>query len=386
MVFRVPQDHDGVGIVCPGCRRLLKIPHEHDEPPPLMVPLRSVEPAWPQAQPLANPPSSSGQGESAHDPQRQTQAGAPAQSPATPAVMMLKRKRRRKSKKDESPDWERDGTGPELEDEEVESRRMHWMLGGGGLLLAGIIAGVILALRSAPEAPEVAIEAPTHPQASQSSVELSDMQLLQLAEPLAGQFLNAGTVEALLPLVRDPSRAEPRMRRLYPDGTLPAPGLSEFKPEELMERQGKVCTVQIRNRDFEPRLISFVETPGGLKVDWEAWVGWSDISWADFTRQRITKPTLFRVVLEPVEYYNFGFSDENQWVSYRLTTLDGESSLYGYAVRGSDLDGKIKPPTEFKCVYATLMLRFPDGASDANQVLIDDWLGNCWSIENEPSQ
>jgi hypothetical protein len=95
---------------------------------------------------------------------------------------------------------------------------------------------------------------------------------------------------------------------------------------------------------------------------------------------------LFRVVLEPVEYYNFGFADETRWVSYRLSSLQGEQVFYGYTERGSALDGQLRPPPEIKSTHATLMLRFPEQAETSNQVLIDGWLGNCWSLENEPSR
>lgn len=246
-----------------------------------------------------------------------------------------------------------------------------------------MIFGVIMALRSAP-APQPVAQAPKPKMAPVKAVEMSDLELIRLGEPLVRKFLQAGSVEELLPLVREPARAEPRMRKLHPDGKVTAPGMAEFKPDELLERQGKVATIQIRDRTFQPRLISLVETPGGLKVDWEAWVGWSEISWKDFSEKRVKTPTLFRVVLEPVDYYNFGFSDETHWVSYRLSTLDGELVLYGYTERGSELDGRIRPAPEVGRVNATLMLKFPEQAETSSQVLIDGWLGNCWALENEP--
>ena len=53
-----------------------------------------------------------------------------------------------------------------------------------------------------------------------------------------------------------------------------------------------------------------MDTPQGLKVDWESWAGWSEISWEKFLSMKPVSEHVFRVTLSAVDYYNFGFADE----------------------------------------------------------------------------
>lgn len=376
MVFRVPQDHHGMGIVCPGCRRLLRVPGEEDEPPPLMAPLRRVESADVREEP-----------NSLNRQPQPAEANSSVVVGHDAAMGGIRRRRRRKSRKDTGPSWEQGEHGRAAGESFEESRRLGWWLGGGGVALVAIVVALVFWLRREPAnvpAPSAGAAAPVRRTPSEPTG-LSDLELIRQAEPLARNFLSAKSVEECLPLVREPARAEARMRRFYPDGVISPVGLGEFLPEEVMEREGPIATIQLRDGKFEPRMISFVETPQGLKIDWEAWVGWGPLGWKEFSQQRSKQPTLFRVILEAVDYYNFDFADENHWACYRLSSWDGEHVLYGYVERGSALDGKLKPAPEVGRVQATVMLRFPDQPSTANQVLIDNWLGNCWSIPSEPT-
>jgi hypothetical protein len=110
------------------------------------------------------------------------------------------------------------------------------------------------------------------------------------------------------------------------------------------------------------------------------------MTWDEFLTSKPTSPTLFRVSVHPVEYYNFAFTDDTRWRSYRLDSPDGQHTIYGYVERGSLADSRIQLPPEAKMSPYTLYLRFPEDAGSRNQVLIDRIAADSWLIENEDPQ
>jgi len=142
--------------------------------------------------------------------------------------------------------------------------------------------------------------------------------------------------------------------------------------------------VDVRTRNFEKRQITFVETPEGLKIDWESWVGWSEMSWPALLAALPTQATVFRLIVKRVDYYNFGFSDDNQWQSYRLESLDGEHMIFGYVQRGSAAAAKIQMGSEVDFLPMILKIRFPAKvAASNNQVVIDEVVATNWLEKDE---
>jgi hypothetical protein len=334
---------------------LLKIPVSGDRLPPLVMPTRAASP---------EAGDESGEGS--------------------------RRKRKRKSRRSGgAQEWERElrnSHGPRKGDK----RQMVWMLAGGGVLFILVLVGVVVAMlgggKTVPKAadnaapagqiaPRVAV-APAKP-------ERSDAARLADAEPVIRGFLEARHVEDLLPLVRNPATAGPRMRSHYGGDSIDAPGLSEVVAARGLSRIGEVFTVSVRTRTHEEKAIAFEETADGVRIDWESWAGWSEMPWDVFMAEKPTSPKLFRVNLDMVDYYNFAFADDRKWQSYRLISPDGEHALYGYVEKGTVLDSRLKPPPDTKSVPLTLSLKFPENATAANQVLIDALLADGWVIDSE---
>jgi len=353
-VFRVPRDHDGHGVVCPSCRRMLKIPAPEDETPPLVVP----------------PPVSDSTG---------TAGAAPTGRGG--------RRRKKKARHGDDHEWERSRTAKARSSSRREKRQMIWMLVGGCVLLALMVAGVLFAMLGGRQPLPVA-ETPTiFPPAAEvtaiSDVPLSDAAFLAEAEPLAGKFLSATRIEELLPLVRQPAKAEPRMRALHPAGTFTAPGMNAFNSQAEVVRDGSILSVKVRTGAYEEKTLSFLPSPDGLRIDWESWAGWSDVPWTRFITEKPSSPALFRVMLSQVEYYNFAFTDDRKWQSYRIESPDGAHALYGYTERGSTLAARLRPPSEKQQIPMMLTLKFPEKATSGNQVLIDGLIAEGWVLQTE---
>lgn len=269
---------------------------------------------------------------------------------------------------------------------------MFWMLMGGAALFLLILAGVLVILLGGDAAnpPVVAASQPAQaaapavtPEAAPAAALPTDAALLVVAAPLAKKFLEARRIDELLPLVRNPGAAESRMRRLYPNGSLVAPGMADFNQNAVIARLGTTATIRVRTRDFEEKSLVFVATPQGLKIDWESWVGWSDLPWQEFLASKPTAPHVFRLILSSVDYYNFAFTDDVKWQAYRLSSPDETHAVYGYAERGSKVNSRLRPPPDNAQVPMILSLKFPAAATSNNQVLIDQVVADGWVLESE---
>lgn len=260
-------------------------------------------------------------------------------------------------------------------------------------MLALIVGGVIISMSqsanssvrstagtTALPAPVTTEKKPTEPVVP---VARTDASWVAETEPLARQFLKATTVEELLPLVRNPATAEPRMRTHYPDGKVVAPGLSQFNSTDGALFRKNIAVIPIRTLDYQDKNLAFVETPEGMKIDWESWVGWSDISWAKFLEAKPVSGHVFRVILSPVSYYNFDYADDAKWQSYRLLSPDRACSIYGYAEKLGAVNKQLGIDPADSEVLLTLSLKFPANAKSASQVEIERIVAEGW-VEGAP--
>lgn len=346
-VFRVPRDHDGKGIVCPSCRRMLRIPTSTDTPPPLLVP---------QAKDIHQVMDVTGEAKKSN-----------------------KRRRSKKSAGGEH-SWENSPTPARVR--RGTKRKNRWALAGVGLAFLAMVAGlVVLLVGGRPPVTDGASDPtvpPPKPEESLAVAPRSEAAVLGEAEPLTRKFLAATTVEEILPIVRDPAVAEARIRKAHPDGKIAAPGISQFNAGQGMLATGGLYSIPVLTRDQEAKSLAFVQTPEGLKIDWESWVGWSEISWGEF---RTTKPVVgqaFRVILSPVDYYNFDFTDDSKWKSYRLESPDKEHAIYGYVEKGSLLDRQVHLDEDKKSSLMMLSLKFPENAISDSQVEIERYICDGW--------
>jgi hypothetical protein len=325
---------------------MLRIPSATDVPPPLMAPVRLAVPDEALAEP---------------EPKRT--------------------KKRRGGKKAITSDdhfWERapskGGSGRR------ETRQMRWMLIGGGLLFALSLGGVIVSLYTHPlvPSPQTKVTPAVVALKEIKASDRSDVSILSETQPLAKRFLEAKTVDELLPCVRNLGVVEKRIRSFYPQGEITAPGMAKFNTSGSVTQKDSFIAVSVRTADQEEKLLAFVETPQGLRVDWEAWVGWSDVRWDDFISTKSTKPSTFRLSLAKVDYYNFGYLDDAKWRSYRLESPDGEHSLYGYVERGSALDKQIQIDADTSTLPMMLSLRFAPDSKARDQVEITGVVAEGW--------
>jgi hypothetical protein len=319
---------------------------------------------------------------------RKPQAPEQPQAPSAPQGMV--RRRKKKSRSPEGHSWD-SSPGMHRRSGSEDKKQMIWMLVGGFTLFALIVGGVWMAMRGGDTAgsadsgmpPAKPDSGEARPAVPVPALEKSDAAIAAEIEPMTRKFLEATRIEEILPLVRDRAAAEPRIRRAYPDGKITPPGMAEFNTNAEIIREGSMVSVFVRTKQYEEKAITFIQEPDGFKIDWESWFGWSDLTWEDFMATKPTEAKVFRVNLSAIDYYNTGFSDDEKWQSYRLTSPDGNHAVYGYAERGSILDARLKLPSDTTSSALILSLSFPENATTSNQVLIRELIAEGWVMQNE---
>ena len=349
-VFRVPRDHDGTGLVCPCCRRLLKLPAPGEALPPLVL-----------------------------------ETPAPAQSAETePPPGTVAVRRRHRGNKVAGPAWEQ-------ESRKQRSKHLnHWIVAGVADIIIGVaavtatilhqrpaVADAIPGTQPVPDAPTVV--QPTLPPPKAGRIEeFNAAEFQKTAETMARSFLAAKDISEVLPLIRHPEISAPRLKQVWPDGHLQSPGLEVFAENGEIGFLSGTATVSVRTSDFQSRLLRFVKTDSGWKIDWESWADWSEVSWADFVAKKPVTPQRFRVRASVSAYYNFNFSDENKWRCYLLQSVDGEHQVYGYAETGSAQNDRMRLNGDLHDSPMMLDIHFPADSGSANQVLIDRIVADDW--------
>jgi len=208
---------------------------------------------------------------------------------------------------------------------------------------------------------------------------------IKKAEELANKFLSAKSVDELRDIIRNPEITIPKIIKLHPDNKIDMGGLLSFNPTDQFRKSGDFISVTVRTKNYDERTMVFTETPDGIRIDWESWVGWCEMGWSEFMEAKPTTGILFRVKLNDTNYYNFDFSEESKWRSYTLLSHDEKSRMYGYVELGTQVAKDIGNAFEPGDRFFTLLLKFPENASSNNQVIIERVISSGWIIPNSPS-
>ncbi len=200
-------------------------------------------------------------------------------------------------------------------------------------------------------------------------------------DSVARNFLEAKSVEEMLRWVRLPEQTKPKVEKWLAGAAYKAPGLQTMAGEYRYsaEKGREIFTVPVRTGDFEQRDLMLVREPAGLRADWEAWVAWSEMSLKQFRKEKPQEPKAFRVVVSESDYFNFHFKNEVEWSSYRIDSLDGEESIFGYAPRGTDMNSHLDLMISKGTTKMLLLrLKFPAEGRADNQAEIVEVVSDSW--------
>jgi len=204
-------------------------------------------------------------------------------------------------------------------------------------------------------------------------------------------FFTATSVSSLNHMIRQPERVIPLMKQYYRNGTIAANPVRNVKGLQplTLDNRGNfwMATTSLTNGKTQ-NLIIEIDGTGTPKIDWETLVCYQPMKWDDFVSQRPAGTSLdFRVYAERDNFYSHEFSDSKQWISFRLTSLDSDETVFGYARAGSTeamelLDLLVKNNGRKSTVI--LRLSIPEGLRSHRGVVIEKLMSPRWLYLDPP--
>lgn len=234
-----------------------------------------------------------------------------------------------------------------------------------------------------------------------------DGQTTDLESPEVGvaigllkKYFEAKAWKDKLPLVHQSAEVGTLMQEFYGSQGLADPVLTGLiSASDMRIGNQKVLALSFGCGDRLDMVVhaNFHRSPGGLRLDWESFVGFSDKSMREFRSSRCIAPTVFRVLAVTDDYYNFEFGDAAKFLSVRLYSPNGDDYVHGYCLRES-AEGKkllqiLGDPTRSSTVAAsgnglraqtnghfpvTVRLAFPENSQSDRCVRIDKFVSPWW--------
>lgn len=202
---------------------------------------------------------------------------------------------------------------------------------------------------------------------------------------LLDQYWKTSAWQDRIPLVINSDRVAALMKDFYETqgATDPQPGGMISKARYLINGTEILYFSYTSSRPTGTLEIALLRGPQGkFLIDWESLTGYGEMSFQDFRTKRPTKPVALRAYVRLFEYYNFEFSDAKKYLCMKLTSENGESSVYAYCERGTELarwletDLASTGPAGFKGYL--LQVSFPPSAQSNQCVNLDKVMTARW--------
>ena len=209
------------------------------------------------------------------------------------------------------------------------------------------------------------------------------------AKPFLEKFVQAESIDEMIPFIRDKERVEPMIRDYYKKIRFRQKKLFRIgMPEECVQDSDYlVIPLRIKGETFD-RAIA-VSWRGPLKFDWESYEGYSDLTIKEFRKQKPLKPVLLRVELKKDAYFNRCFSDPDRYECYEVNDVRRDW-MHGYIEKDSDAMFSLKKALAGRdyadeAFFAIIRGKFPKlhGNHD-RQFEIAEIVSIGWVLPNEP--
>lgn len=260
-----------------------------------------------------------------------------------------------------------------------------------GLTITGAVIWSLTRVEKADEQLNLIRETTQSVLVDEEKEEREATQLVDRLERQLRAYFNVTTVEALAGIVRHRDRVEPLLRDYYKDKPVFSAKLKSIKvmqPLTLDNRGNFWMASVILENGMTRNMIIEIDEDGRPLMDWETLVCHQPMSWDEFVTRRPTGTSMdFRVYVERDSFYSHEFADSDQWTSFRLTALDSEETLFGYAHAGSDESKAIEQLIrQNPAGRATLILRLsiPEGLASRRGAVIEKLINSRWLFVEPP--
>lgn len=207
----------------------------------------------------------------------------------------------------------------------------QFILLGFGLLLVVAIGIIAFGVQTD-------VAPPVEPSTKSSEIEALGIITGDLVA-ITGQFLEFESIDDRLRLVRNPEIVQAKMEDYYSrDG-----GENDLKIDgeplatNLFSRNGiEFAGVVLDFSDLTRRGTIFQKQGDRWLLDWESFVGYSEMEWSDFLKDDAGKSVEFRLLASLDDYYNFSYNDDGKYACYKLVDIDSSATCWGYCERESE--------------------------------------------------
>jgi hypothetical protein len=139
---------------------------------------------------------------------------------------------------------------------------------------------------------------------------------------------------------------------------------------------------------LEGKLVVEVNNPRDAKVDWETFVCWQPMEWDRFVKDRPEGYRGdFRVFVERDQFYNYEFADSEKYQAYRITALNSQEVMFGYAPRNGEIYqviDQLLTRNNNQKVPMLLRLHLKEGLKSKSGVVIDGIVAKQWLLVESP--
>ncbi|RYD36514.1 MAG: hypothetical protein EOP86_05765, partial [Verrucomicrobiaceae bacterium] len=381
--LRAPRSAVGTSVGCPNCHAPVKVQLSGHFATPMIVDSRINLGVNPSAASTAETEQFKSRLRNLSDDQYKVDPDNP----------VMKRRDNRKAKHGAAlTNWDNTGRSSSRSgshDSRKQQKRLVIVLGIVTCLLVAVLAGILVSGKGSlvPPAP-LPSTASAAPRAGASSPDA----LLELRPAsdyrdavwkVVTQFCRTENPRDLRTVIRDPERVAPLIREYYgSEGRtwLPIPVGDPIDPSKFSTDKNWVA-FELPLPDFQFRSMAVQKTPQGYKVDWESFVAYSELSWKDLREKRPRTPTLMRVILRPVGYFNNDFPSEDTHRCFQLRDEHRENVIYGYVKRGSDTERRMQEMMiNAREMNAIVRVAYPEKSTTANQVEIAEVVDKGWVL------
>jgi hypothetical protein len=292
---------------------------------------------------------------------------------------------------------DRTAANPDLEEQAWAKNSFHrqnvpwgWFMLFGTLLAAAVIWSLNGVKKAVVQAQKIRVTTESIiDRDAQEDQEASD--LIVRIDAATRKFFETTDVRELARLVRHPERVTPLMQAYYGGKSVPAHTIRRtniLQPVTLGSHGNFwIETVELSNHQSRNLLIEILDS-GEPRIDWETLVCYQPMKWDTFVSERPASTTLdFRVYAEHDTFFSHEFSDSNTWNCFRLTTLDSEETLFGYAKKTEQASRdilEILNQSQGKRASIILRISIPEGLQSRRGVVIEKMLSPRWLYIDPP--
>ncbi len=289
---------------------------------------------------------------------------------------------------------ERDGLVDETEWSEGSGGKMPW----GWVVLVGcvFVAGIVWSLMEVNRADSHRVDLMSEAAGILEKEEMEEKnaeQVIERIESTVRDYYDSRSVEELLQYVRHPRRVAPLMEKYYEDTPPKAWRVQEIEsmdPLTIDYRATFWMVVSLLENGERSQLLVETGNDGEVKIDWETLVCYQPMDWDQFATARPEGyEGDFRVYVEKDHFFSHEFADSDAYASFRLTAIDGEQVLNGYAGLQSDLGKKISELIEGNGGQPTpmiLRLKVPEAVRSPRGVEITRLVCPRWLYVESPGE